>query len=299
MSEPTIGGSPTVRRRRLGAELRRLREQAGLSADDAARHLECSPSKISRVETGRTPARIRDVRDLLELYGLHDTPERETLLDLVRQSKEQGWWQSFGDAVPEWLETLIGLEGDADTILTYESVLVPGLLQTEEYARALALDFDRDGSPTDAERTVALKRERQKRRGRSGRPLVHALLDEAVLRRPVGGPDVLRGQLEHLLAEAARGRVIIQVIPFQAGGYPAQGFPFTLFEFPDTRDQPVVYLEALSGAVYLEKAHEVRRYKVAFEKLRACSLGPDEAGAMIMRIVEKVKQGEGIHGQRR
>ncbi|EFC81531.1 helix-turn-helix transcriptional regulator [Parafrankia sp. EUN1f] len=288
MSELTIGGSPTVRRRRLGAELRRLREQAGLSADDAARHLECSPSKISRVETGRTPARVRDVRDLLDLYLVHDTSERGTLLDLVRQSKEQGWWQSFGDAVPDWLETLIGLEGDADTICTYESVLVPGLLQTEEYTRALAMDFDGEGSPSEAERTVALKRERQKRRGQTGR-LVHALLDEAVLHRPVGGPEVLRGQLEHLLAEASSGRVVIGVIPFRTGGYPAQGFPFTLFEFPDTRDQPVVYLEALSGAVYLEKAQEVRRYKVAFDKLRACALGPDEAGAMITRIVEKVK----------
>ncbi|WP_313954611.1 DUF5753 domain-containing protein [Frankia sp. EI5c] len=191
--------------------------------------------------------------------------------------------------MPDWLETLIGLEGDAETILTYESVLVPGLLQTEEYSRALALDFDRDGSPSEAERTVALKRERQKRRLGTGRPLIHALLDEAVLHRPVGGPQVLRGQLEHLLAEAASGRVVLGVIPFQAGGYPAQGFPFTLFEFPDTRDQPVVYLEALSGAVYLEKAHEVRRYRVAFDKLRACALGPGEAGAMIMRIVEKVK----------
>ncbi|ABW10363.1 helix-turn-helix domain protein [Parafrankia sp. EAN1pec] len=290
MSEHTSGGSPTVRRRRLGAELRRLREQTGLSADDAARHLECSPSKISRVETGRTPARLRDVRDLLDLYKLQDTPRRQALLDLVRQSKEQGWWQSFGDAVPEWLETLIGLEGDAQAILTYESALVPGLLQTEEYTRALAMDFDRDGSPSEAERTVAFKRERQKRLSQSGWPQVRVILDEAVLRRPVGGPDVLRGQLEHLLAEADRGRVTIQVIPFEAGGYQAQGFPFTLFEFPDARDQPVVYLEELAGAMYLEKAHEVQRYKVAFEKLRACALGPDEAGAMITRIVEKVKQ---------
>lgn len=290
MSELIHRGSPTVRRRRLGAELRTLREQAGMSADDAARHLECSPSKISRVETGRTCAHPRDVRDLLDLYQERDAVRREALLDLVRQSKEQGWWQSFGDVVPDWLETCIGLEGDAARIHTYESVLVPGLLQTEEYARALAEDFDRDRTTAEVERLVALKRARQKRLEQVDHPQLWVVLDEAVLRRPVGGAAVLHGQLEHLLAVGNRPRVVIQVVPLDAGGYPAQGFPFTYFEFPDPRDHPVVYLEKLSGSLYLEKVREVSRYKIAFDHLRACALDHEEAGALIRRMVERIRQ---------
>lgn len=291
-SQARPGSSPTVRRRRLGAELRRLREAAGLSAEEAARHLECSPSKLSRVETGRTPARRRDVRDLLELYGVADPARRAGLLELVRLSSEQGWWQSYGDVVPDWLVAYIGFEGEASCIRTYESLLVPGLLQTERYADALLRSSDRPVADTDVARMVALRSERQRRveGSRDDRRVDYqAVIDEAALRRPVGGAEVMRGQLEHLLDAGRRDSVTIRVIPYGVGGYPAQGFPFTLFDFPRTGDPAVVYVEELTGALYLEKSYEVRRYRVAFDYLRARALDHEEATALIIDILKDME----------
>jgi transcriptional regulator with XRE-family HTH domain len=278
-----------VRRRRLGAELRRLRETAGMSADEASRHLECSASKISRIETGRVPPRLRDVRDLLSLYRVSDEANRAALLDLVRQSREEGWWQSFSDVVPEWLRSYVGLEGDASSVHTYESVLIPGVVQTEEYARALLRSSDRDAGYDEIERKVALRVARQKRFDRPDRPELWIVLDEAALRRPVGGPAILRAQLEHLLEVSERQRLTIQVMPFDVGGYPAQGFPFTIFGFPNPLDTPVVYVEELAGALYLEKAHEVMRYKVAFDYLRARALDHEDGTGLIKGILKTLE----------
>lgn len=283
------GTNPTVRRRRLGAELRRLREAAGLSADEAARHLECSASKISRMETGRVPARQRDVRDLLTVYRVGDEVTRAALLDLVRQSHEQGWWQSFSDVVPEWLRAYVGLEGEATAIHAYESVLIPGVLQTEDYARALIRSSDRDKSYVEVERMVELRLERQKRFERFDRPELWIVLDEAALRRPVGGKAVLRGQLERLLEVSEWQRLTVQVMPFEVGGYPAQGFPFTVFSFPHPLDTPVVYVEELAGALYLEKAHEVMRYKVAFDYMRARALDHEDTAVVIKGILKTLE----------
>lgn len=283
------GTNPTIRRRRLGAELRRLREAAGMSAGEAARHLECSASKISRLETGRVPARHRDVRDLLAVYRVADEVTRATLLDLVGQSHEQGWWQSYNDVLPDWLRTYIGLEGDASAIHSYESVLIPGVLQTEEYARALIRASDRGASPVEVERMVELRLERQKRLERDDRPEMSLVLDEAALRRPVGGNAVLRAQLERLVEASERPGLWVQMMPFEAGGYPAQGFPFTIFNFSHQLDTPVVYVEGLSGATYLEKAHEVARYKVAFDYMRARALDREDWVVAIKQIVKTLE----------
>ncbi len=283
------GSSPTVRRRRLGLELRRLREKAGLNAEEAARHLECSASKISRMETGRVSPRLRDVRDLLSLYRVSDDANRTALLDLVRQSREEGWWQPFSDVVPEWLRGYVALEGDASSIHTYESVLIPGAVQSEDYSRALLRSADRDASYDEIERRVALRLARQKRFDRPNRPEVWMVLDEAALRRPVGGNSVLRSQLEHLLAVSGWPRVTIQVMPFDVGGYPAQGFPFTVFDFPNPVDTSVVYVEGLAGALYLEKAHEVMRYRVAFDYMRARALDQDGSTGLIKKILKTLE----------
>jgi transcriptional regulator with XRE-family HTH domain len=283
------GTSPTVRRRRVGTEMRRLRESAGVTTDEAARCLECSASKISRIETGRVAPRQRDVRDLLTLYRVADSAAVGRLLDLVAQSREQGWWQPYSDVVPEWLETYVGLEGDAAVIHTYESVLVPGVLQTEDYTRALIRSSDRDASYSEVERMVALRLERRKRFEQADRPELWVVLDEAVLHRPVGGPVILRDQLEYLLTAAARERLTVQVMPFEVGGYPAQGFPFTIFSFPESVDTPVVYVEELAGALYLEKIPEVQRYKVAFDYMRARALDPADGTVLISRILKTLE----------
>jgi transcriptional regulator with XRE-family HTH domain len=279
--------SPTVRRRRLALELRRLREAAKLTCEEVADHLECSASKISRVETGRVSVSPRDVRDMLELYGV-PAAQRESLVQLARDSRQKGWWHAYSDTMQPQMATYIGLESAASEIRIYEVSLIPGLLQTEDYARAVIRAGMVNSPAEDIERRVSLLMARQPAVVREDPPKVWAVLDEAALRRRVGGSGLMRLQLEHLLAQAALPNVAVQVIPFGGGAHPAMGRPFIILVFPERVDTDVVYLEDLTSALYLEDVAEVDRYNVFFNHLRATALSFDDSAALITSVLKEM-----------
>jgi transcriptional regulator with XRE-family HTH domain len=276
--------SPTVRRRRLALELRRLREAARLTCEEVADHLECSASKISRVETGRVSVSPRDVRDMLELYGVPPT-QRESLVQLARDSRQKGWWHAYSDTIQPQFATYLGLESAASEIHIYEVSLIPGLLQTEDYARAV-ISAGQMGPRDDIDRRVALRMARQPALTREDPPRVWAVLDEAALRRRVGGAGLMRLQLEHLLELADLKNVALQVIPFGGGAHPAMGRPFIILVFPERVDPDVVYLEDLTSALYVEDVDEVDRYNVFFNHLRATALSFDDSAALISSVLK-------------
>jgi transcriptional regulator with XRE-family HTH domain len=276
-----------VRRRRLALELRRLREAARLTCEEVAEHLECSASKISRVETGRVSVSPRDVRDMLELYGV-PADQRESLVQLARDSRQKGWWHAYSDTMQPQMATYIGLESAASEIRIYEVSLIPGLLQTEDYARAVIRAGMVNSPAEDIERRVSLLMARQPAVVRDDPPKVWAVLDEAALRRRVGGSGLMRLQLEHLLAQAALPNVAVQVIPFAGGAHPAMGRPFIILVFPERVDTDVVYLEDLTSALYLEDVAEVDRYNVFFNHLRATALSFDDSAALITSVLKEM-----------
>ncbi len=271
--------SPTVRRRRLALELRRLREAARLTCEEVADHLECSASKISRVETGRVSVSPRDVRDMLELYGV-PAEQRESLVQLARDSRQKGWWHAFSDTMQPQMATYVGLESAASEIRIYEVSLIPGLLQTE--------DGMMNSPREDVERRVALMMARQPAVTRDDPPKIWAVLDEAALRRRVGGAGLMRLQLEHLLAQAALPNVAVQVVPFAGGAHPAMGRPFIILVFPERVDTDVVYLEDLTSALYVEDVAEVDRYNVFFNHLRATALSFDDSSALVASVLKEM-----------
>jgi transcriptional regulator with XRE-family HTH domain len=279
--------SPTVRRRRLALELRRLREAARLTCEEVAEHLECSASKISRVETGRVSVSPRDVRDMLELYGV-PAAQRESLVQLARDSRQKGWWHAYSDTMQPQMATYIGLESAASEIRIYEVSLIPGLLQIEDYARAVIRAGMVNSPAEDIERRVSLLMARQPAVVREDPPKVWAVLDEAALRRRVGGSGLMRLQLEHLLEQATLPNVAIQVIPFGGGAHPAMGRPFIILVFPERVDTDVVYLEDLTSALYLEDVAEVDRYNVFFNHLRATALSFDDSAALITSVLKEI-----------
>jgi transcriptional regulator with XRE-family HTH domain len=282
-----IEHSPTVRRRRLALELRRLREAAKLTCEEVADHLECSASKISRVETGRVSVSPRDVRDMLELYGV-PVAQRESLVQLARDSRQKGWWHAFSDTMQPQFATYVGLESAASEIRIYEVSLIPELLQTEDYARAVIRSGMMSSPSDDIDRQVALRMARQPAITRDDPPKVWAVLDEAALRRQVGGPGLMRLQLEHLLAQASLPNVALQVIPFGGGAHPAMGRPFIILVFPERVDTDVVYLEDLTSALYVEDVAEVDRYNVFFNHLRATALSFDDSSALITSVLKEM-----------
>jgi len=265
------GGGPTVLRMLLGAHLRRLREAHGVSREDAGWEIRSSESKISRMELGRVGFKERDVADLLTLYGVTDDEERDRLLTLARDANNPGWWHRFGDVLPGWFQSYLGLEAAASMIRAYEAHFVPGLLQTEEYARAV-VRLRYPGAPAnEIERRVTLRLARQKILDApvagGEPPQIWLVVDEAVLRRPIGGAAVLRGQIEALEAATSRPNVRLQVIPFATGGHAETGGAFTILRFPD-RDLPdVVYVEQLTSALYLDKREDVDQYAATMERL--------------------------------
>lgn len=280
--------SPTVRRRRLGTELRRLRELAGVTADQARVRLDCSPSKISRIELGRSPSTARDVADLLALYQVTDQETVTALIELARQSNQRGWWQPYGDLLPDWFEGYIGLETEATAISTYETHLVPGLLQAPGYAAAVLAASIPRRSEKDIERQVELRTRRQRLLTRERPPAVWAILDEAVLRRPVGGTDVLRAQLHHLLDQARLPSLTLQVLPFDAGAHPALGTAFTILRFDaGAGDEDMVYIEELDSAIYVERPADVRRYAARMDHIRAAALPPNQSLEMIKKVADE------------
>jgi transcriptional regulator with XRE-family HTH domain len=279
------GAGPTVARIRLGTRLRRLREEAEISREDAGAAIRSSPSKISRIELGRTAVKARDLTDLLALYGAGDEAERESLRALSRHGSVAGWWQDYGDAVPAWMKPYLGLEQAARLIRSCDLQLIPGLLQAPGYARAV---FSlAGGSPGErAERQLAVRMRRQEILHRAEPPHLWAVIDEAALRRPVGGTAVMRAQLEHLLEISQLRHVNIQVLPFRAGGHAAGGGPVTLLRFAGDQLPDVVYLEQLTSAIYPSSPSDLAYYWDMLNQL-ATEADPPIASIMILDQIRR------------
>jgi transcriptional regulator with XRE-family HTH domain len=260
-------GGPTVLKILLGSQLRRLREARNISREDAGYAIRASGSKISRLERGRVGFKDRDVADLLSLYGVTDERERSALQSLARQANEPGWWHKYSNVLPNWFEIYIGLEEAASRIRAYEVQFVPGLLQTENYARAVTLLGHPDAPREEIERRVALRMDRQRILARDDAPHVWAVIDEAVLQRPLGGTETMREQIEHLLEITAAPNVILHVMPFRLGGHAAAGGPFSILRFAEPELPDVVYLEQLTSALYLDKREDVDPYLAVMERL--------------------------------
>jgi len=258
---------PTVLRMVVGAQLRRLREAKGISAVDAAYAIRATHSKISRMELGRVSFRPRDIADLLTMYGVHDEHERSVFLALATEANVPGWWHDSADLLPSWFEAYLGLEEAASVIRNYEVQFVPGQLQTADYARAVIRLGYPDAAEEEIDRRTALRVSRQQVLTRPDGPRFWAVLDEAVLRRPLGGPEVMRDQVDHLIQAAARPNVTVQIVPFRAGGHPAAGGAFSLLRFPEPDLPDVVYLEQLTSALYLDRRADVDSYHVVMERL--------------------------------
>ncbi|MFD4997309.1 helix-turn-helix domain-containing protein [Streptomyces buecherae] len=263
-----------VRRILLGSQLRRLRESRGITREAAGYSIRASESKISRMELGRVSFKARDIEDLLTLYGVADEAERSALLGLAREANVAGWWHSYGDVLPGWFQTYVGLEGAASHIGVYEVQFIHGLLQTEDYAHAVVARGQRDACASEVDRRVALRLERQKLLVSERAPEFHAVLDEAALHRPYGDAAVMRGQLRHLLEVSEQPNVTLQVMPFSFGGHSGESGAFTMLRFPEPDLPDIVYLEQLTSALYLDKREEVTQYERAMERLRSDSLSP-------------------------
>ncbi|MET9273434.1 helix-turn-helix transcriptional regulator [Kribbella sp. NPDC003557] len=280
---------PTALRMMLGSHLRELRERAGVSRTDAGWAIRASESKISRLELGRVGFKERDVADLLSLYGVQDARERERLLGLAREANDPGWWHRYGDVTPEWFDAYLGLEATAELIRTYEIQFVPGLLQTAEYARAVA-QLSPAGPRTDSEieRVVALRRRRQRVLDREPPLKLWAVIEEAVLHRPIGGTEVLRDQLDALRQAITRPNVTVQIIPLESSGHAATGGAFSLLRFPQ-RDLPdIVYLEHLTSALYLDKRDDVETYTQALDLLASTSPSPQRTEQELTRLLKRL-----------
>ncbi|WP_407642491.1 helix-turn-helix domain-containing protein [Actinomadura craniellae] len=270
------GPGSTVRRILLGSELRRLRESRGVSRPEAGYAIRASESKISRMELGRVSFKERDVADLLTLYGVADRDERDSLLRMAKEANTPGWWHRYTEVLPHWFQTYVGLEEAASMIRTYELQFVPGLLQCESYARAVIRQGNAEADEAEIDQRVDLRMRRQRRLTEPAAPRLWAVLDEAALRRPIGGPEVMREQFEHLIAMSKLTNVTIQVMPFQFGGHAAEGGAFSLLRFPHSDLPDVVYVENLIGSLYLDKRDDVDVYLQAMERLCVDSATPEQ-----------------------
>ena len=288
MTQPAPAG-PTVRRIVVGGQLRRLREAAGISRERAGYEIRGSESKISRLELGRVSFKERDVLDLLALYGVTDVDRRDALVNLAKEANQPGWWHSYDDVLAAWFSTYVGLEEAASVIRTYEIQFVPGLLQTEDYARATIVAGRPEANDEEIERRVNLRMNRQTLLRREEHPpMVWAVVDEAALRRPIGGRKVMRGQIEHLLDLTAEPAVKLQIMPFRFGGHAAEGGPFTLLRFPDEDLPDIVYIEQLTGALYIDKREQVDRYRKAMDLLTVDSQSPQVTQDTLRRIIDQL-----------
>ena len=272
-SPPPPGNtSPTVLRILLGAQLRRLREAKRLSLEEAGNVIRASHSKVSRLETGRVGFKDRDIVDLLTFYGVTDEKWRQELRELATRANSPGWWHDYADVLPSWFEEYVGLEEAASQIRAYEVQFVPGLLQTEDYARAvIMLGYS---NPKEINRRVKLRMARQAVLTRPNPPSLSVVLDEALLRRPIGGPAAMRAQLRHLIEMSQRPNVTLQLIPFQAGGHAAAGGAFSLLRFAESDMSDVVFLEQLNSAQYLDKPDVVDGYLAVMEQLCSGAMTP-------------------------
>ncbi len=284
MIDVARGHSPTVRRRRLASELRRFRELAELTIEEVGEKLECSASKISRIETGHVGVTPRDVRDLLELYGVEED-RRQAFVQLAREARQKGWWHAYTEV---FTGSFVGLETDASSLHTHQALLVPGLLQTEDYTRAVIRAIRPDVEEAEVDKRVKGRLARQRLLTEPHPPEYWAVLDEAVLHRVTGGPEVMHAQLTRLVQAAALPNVTLQVVPFGAGAHAGMEAPFLILGFPEQADPDVVYVENTTSGVYLEQPSDVRRYTLMFDHLRAAALKPDDTVDLVRRAADRL-----------
>ena len=282
------GSGPTVLRILLGSQLRGLREAKGITREDAGYAIRASGSKISRMELGRVGFKERDVVDLLEMYGVSDETERASLVALAREANSPGWWHKYGDVLPDWFQVYVGLEEAAALIRLYEVQFVPGLLQTPDYARAVVALGQPGASAGEIERRVSLRIARQELLRKTGAPRLWAVVDEAALRRPIGGGEVMRAQLEQLIEVTKEPNITLQVVPFSSGGHAAEGGAFTILRFPEVDLPDVVYVEQLTSSLYLDKRDDVERYTEVMERLSVESESPEHTTEILSGMLKEV-----------
>ncbi|MDP9849778.1 helix-turn-helix domain-containing protein [Streptosporangium lutulentum] len=279
--------SPTVRHRRLLQELRQLRGAAGLKQEEVADHLDWSTSRMTKVEGGTLRISVNDVRAMLQLYGLREGAKYEALVQLAKQARERGWWHAYSDVIPQWFQVYVGLEAEASSLRNYEPELVHGLLQTEDYARAVYQAARVMDAPDEIERHVSLRMARQDVITRSEQPMhFWAIMNEAALRRRVGGACVMKDQLRHLVEVSAQPNVTLQVLPYGIGAHAAMLGSFAILSFSEGASE-VAYLEYMTGSLYLEKPEEVRAYTLTYDHLRASALDPRDSIAMVAKLVKE------------
>jgi Domain of unknown function (DUF5753)/Helix-turn-helix domain len=282
---PGPGSGPTVRRMLVGAQLRRLRIEADVSREEAGEAIRASEWKIHRLENGQVGFKDRDILDLLRLYGVTDPDDIAGFLQFAREANAPGWWQQYGDLLPQWFKAYVDLESAATLIRTYEGQLVPGLLQTEEYMRAV-IGAHLDEPPEEAERRVALRMARQTLLTRPEGPRLWAVIDEAALRRPVGSPEAMRGQLERLIAASKLVNVVLQILPFRAGAHPGMVGAFSILRFADGDLPDVVYVEHLTNAQYLDRRDDVNRYLHVMDRISMRAIPPDKTVDILHTILQ-------------
>jgi transcriptional regulator with XRE-family HTH domain len=279
---------PTLRRMLVGARLRRLRTELGLSREEAAQAIRASEWKIHRLENGQVGFKERDMVDLLALYQVRDPSEVADFLTLAREANTPGWWQHYGDVLPQWFRTYVDLESAAALIRTYEGQFVPGLLQTDDYMRAVVHGAHLDQTAEEVGRRVRLRMARQTLLTREQPPRLWAVIDEAALRRPVGGPEVMRGQLERLIEATKLPNITLQILPFTTGAHPAMFGSFSVLRFADQQLPDVVYLEHLTSALYLNKPEEVDQYLHVMEGICVRAAAPDRTVELLDRILNQL-----------
>lgn len=282
-TSPVTTGSPTVRRRRLAAALKRLRDQSGMTADEAAKQVGISKSALSRIENAQVSVMPPVASKLLELYGV-ETADIDALVQVAREARKRGWWQSYDDVLPDWFEVYVGLEAEAAEVKTFQPQLVPGLLQTAEYAKAVIRVEHPDAPDEEVDRRVEL---RMKRQQTDNPPRLWVVLDEAALRRPVGGNEVMRAQLQRLIDAGKMPGNTLQILAFSAGEHGSMGSAFSILSFPEPTDPGVVYVETRAGSLYLED-QQVRQYSAVFQHLVATALGQKESANMIADAVSQL-----------
>ena len=273
---------PTVRRMILGTQLRRLRERAGITRAEAGYNIRGSESKISRLELGRVGVKERDVADLLTMYGVTESDDRQKFVELAKQSNKPGWWHSYNDLMPKWFEDYVGLEEAAWRLQIYEVQFVPGLLQTEAYTRAVVSHGRPESVNSDTERLVTLRMRRKKILNGPNSPRVWAVIDESVLHRPLGGMQALREQIDHLLELTAMPHITLQIVPFDKSGLAAEG-AFTLLRFAEQELPNIAYIEHLTGALYLEKLDEIEAYSRAMDRLAVDAETPEQSRQLLAK----------------
>ena len=283
----TIG--PTVRRRRLGSELRRLREAQSIKLEEVADRLGVAPSTLSRIETGKAPTRSAYLSSMLDFYGVDDPGQRQMLVEMAREGHRKGWWAIWEDVLPTGFGIYVGLEAEATSLRVYEAQVVHGLLQTEEYARAVMTTVRRRQTTAEIDRLVALRMQRQEVLLRADPIALWLILDEAVIRRAMGPPELMYRQLVHLVEASQMPNVTLQVVEFSSGLHPALNGPFTIIEFPERFDPDVVYSEGVGGQAYIEEREkEVRARAEVFDLLRATALPPADSAELIRAVSTQI-----------